>query len=185
MSWLQTKIFLYDEFVEPISVPRLPAPELSWKPEYYIPRISSGYNPPTFIHHNYFVQPELEAYYVIPETGNLLVGIVNHTETWEEHFLSRGWNTIEDQINAGFPYYLQPTLEKGDYQEEHDFGIVYSNVIVTVKFSTVIVVGQITVTTSISTSEDGVVWTTPIVATSLFVPSMRFVRVKLHLEALE
>lgn len=119
------------------------------------------------------------------DSGNVLIAIVNTNETWEEHFVSRGWESPQDQIDAGYEYYIQPTLESGFYEEIIDFGIVYSNVIVNVDFSQTVVFGGVVVTTKISTSEDGVTYTTAVVGSSLYVASLRYVKVRLEFLASE
>lgn len=49
---------------------------------------------------------------------------VNTAETWGEHFSARGWNTAQDQVNAGYPIYIQPTPLTASHTEEHDIGKV-------------------------------------------------------------
>jgi sulfur carrier protein ThiS len=43
---------------------------------------------------------------------------VDTEETWAEHFSSRGWTDIQDQIDAGYPYYAQPTKPNGGQSNE-------------------------------------------------------------------
>ena len=52
--------------------------------------------------------------------------LMNATETWQSHFTSRGWNTIQDQINAGFPLYFQPGTTTASYTEDIDAGVVFT-----------------------------------------------------------
>ena len=40
--------------------------------------------------------------------------LVNTAETWEDHFLDNGWNSPQDQIDAGFPTYIQPVFNYTD-----------------------------------------------------------------------
>jgi len=46
------------------------------------------------------------------------------SETWEEHFVTNGWSTPQDQIDAGHPIYFQPGAASATYDEVFDFGAV-------------------------------------------------------------
>jgi len=43
-------------------------------------------------------------------------------ETWEQHFSRRGWLTSQDQINAGYPYYFQPSATGASIKTIGDVG---------------------------------------------------------------
>jgi len=67
---------------------------------------------------NYFLLDQIDNLLPEPETTETNVadsGVpfnwiapVNTTETWTQHFAGPGWQTINDQIAAGFPIYAQP-----------------------------------------------------------------------------
>lgn len=59
--------------------------------------------------------------------GELIFG-VNTTETWAQHFTNNSWSTPQNQVSAGYPYYLQPGTGTSSYTEEIDLGytIAYS-----------------------------------------------------------
>jgi len=63
---------------------------------------------------------------MIPSIDNLgrtqLLMPVDTGETWEDHFLDNSFNTPQDQINAGFPVYLQPSPASGFETFVHDYG---------------------------------------------------------------
>lgn len=59
----------------------------------------------------------------VAEQGSLYIP-VDTAETFEQHFVSRGWNTPQDQIDAGYPVYADPAGLAGSYDEEHDYGWV-------------------------------------------------------------
>jgi hypothetical protein len=43
----------------------------------------------------------------VVDSGKLVAATAN--DTWQSHFATLGWNTPQDQINAGYPIYLQPS----------------------------------------------------------------------------
>ena len=57
---------------------------------------------------------------VTGSTGQLVN--VNTTETWTTHFTSSSWTTPQDQITAGYPYFLMPSTTTASYEEEIDYG---------------------------------------------------------------
>jgi hypothetical protein len=116
----------------------------------------------------------------IPKAGNVLLVCVNITETWAQHFSARGWNTIQDQLDAGYPFFAEPSLTTGSYQEVFDFGLTYNNVIVTVNWSSTILTGSVTTTCFIETSIDGISWTPGNLGSlSAYASTMRYARVTL------
>lgn len=86
---------------------------------------------------------------VFVEGGNLFI-TVNTTETWESHFTSRGWTTIQDQINAGFSIYALPSTTTGFYEETIDYGAVLPSSKITATLTSQTVIGSITITPRIS-----------------------------------
>lgn len=57
---------------------------------------------------------------------------VNTTETFAQHFNSRSWNTPQDQINANYPRFIEPTASTGYYEETFNYGTVLASSKVTV-----------------------------------------------------
>lgn len=107
------------------------------------------------------------------------------TETWANHFLDRGWSTPQDQINAGYPIFIQPSAPSGSYVETIDFGLVISSTVLTISYNTVLLAGLgVTVQISIETSLDNVTYSAPVVATTLFVASLRYARITATFTAL-
>jgi predicted phage tail protein len=74
---------------------------------------------------------------------------VNTTETWQSHFTSRSWNTPQDQITAGYTYYLMPSTTTAAYEEEFDYGTVLAGTKVTATLTSSNVVGTTTITPTI------------------------------------
>lgn len=121
---------------------------------------------------------------VLPlRTGNKILAPFNTKETVREHFASRGWTKVNDQVNAGYPFYAQPVPQNGTYEEIIDYGTVFTNSIINVDWATSIVTGTVNVQCQISTSTDNITWSTPVVGTSLFVPTFRYVKITLTFTA--
>lgn len=111
-----------------------------------------------------------------------LYACVDITETWQSHFTSRGWNSPQDQISAGFPYYLQPTVEDGSYEEIHDYGIVISNVVVAIDYNVQIIVPNVNIVVKMAVSDDGISYTSFITGTSIFFASVRYLKFRFEFE---
>ena len=111
--------------------------------------------------------------------GNRLLANINLAETWLEHFEINLWETIQEQIDAGYPIYIQPTPNIGSYERIFDFGGVFDDVILNLSWSQNPIAGTMTVSSAMSTSIDGVTYTAPISGRSLFVESLRYVKVKI------
>lgn len=102
---------------------------------------------------------------------------VNTTETWEQHFLSRSWTTPQDQINAGFPIYVQPGVLNGSYQEVFDFGTVLASSQITVNTQGSIISGAITTAIRIEISLNNSTWSIVSENNLAFATNFRYVRV--------
>ena len=62
----------------------------------------------------------------------------NPTETFAQHFTAHSWSTPQDQINAGYPVFIEPTPLSGYYEETIDYGtaLASSKIAVTPTWST-------------------------------------------------
>ena len=76
---------------------------------------------------------------------------VDTSETWQSHFTSRSWSTPQDQINAGYSYFLMPSTTSASYEEEFDYGTVLAGTKVTTILTTTNVAGSTTITPTIRT----------------------------------
>ena len=74
---------------------------------------------------------------------------VNTTETWQSHFTSRGYTSPQDQITAGFTYYLMPTTTTAAYEEEFDYGTLLAGTKVSTTLTSSNVAGSTTITPTI------------------------------------
>jgi predicted phage tail protein len=104
---------------------------------------------------------------------------VNTTETWQSHFTSRGWNTPQDQINAGYTHYLMPSTTTASYIEEFDYGTVLAGTKVSATLTTSSVAGSTTVTPTISVRQlvtDP--WTDYAGLSEVFVTQFRYFKIR-------
>jgi predicted phage tail protein len=79
-----------------------------------------------------------------------LLASLSTTETWQSHFTSRGWTTLQDQITAGFAYYGIPSQTSGSYEETIDYGAVLAGTKVTATLTSTNIAGATVVTPTIS-----------------------------------
>lgn len=86
--------------------------------------------------------------------GEVLALPVNTTETWTTHFTSRSWNTPQDQINAGYPVFIQPGFITGYYEEVFDYGATLAAMKVTTTFREIDVAGTVAIDTTITAALD-------------------------------
>lgn len=103
-------------------------------------------------------------------------------QTWEVHYSSRGWNTPQDQINAGYPIYFQPTAITGSYEEVIDYGLIINNTIATVTYNQYIYQPNTTVTVKMATSLDNVTYTPFTPGSSQFIPTLRYLKLCLEFQ---
>lgn len=106
-----------------------------------------------------------------------LLACVDLTKTWTTHFTSQGWASPQDQINAGFPIFIQPALTTGSYTKIFDFNTIITNITANIFYSSLVVSGNVTLGFQLYTSTDGVTWTGPTSGTSIFATSLRYVKV--------
>lgn len=133
---------------------------------------------------DYVLEDEIESTFTgtvvngLVESNKLFVCIDND-ETWEEHFTDNSNTTIQDFIDDGYDYWLEPAETTGSYTEVFDFGEILSNVIVNVSWAAESLKDTISVTCKLDTSEDNVTWAGQTTTTSLFVESLRYLEVEL------
>lgn len=80
---------------------------------------------------------------MIVDQGTLL-GPVNTSEDWSTHFSSHSWTTPQDQITAGFPIYLNPSLTSGSYDESFDAGTILPSTTIVATLGSVLLTGTVT-----------------------------------------
>jgi hypothetical protein len=110
---------------------------------------------------------------------NQLLVSVPTGRTWAEHFTDNTWDTIQDQLDAGFPIYAQPADTSGSAELEFDFGAIFENVIINTFWSEEALDGDVSVTAEIKYSDDDITYTAYVSGSTLFATSLRYVKVKL------
>jgi predicted phage tail protein len=116
--------------------------------------------------------------------GTASAAPINNSETYEQHFTSRGWATPQAQVDAGFPYWIQPTLNSGYYEEEIDYGAALpgTRIVVTLTYQTVI--GTVTVTPTISVKLNaGDAWTNYPGVYEVFASNFRYFKIRIDIES--
>jgi sulfur carrier protein ThiS len=112
--------------------------------------------------------------------GTSLVLPVNTTETWTQHFVSRGWNTPQDQINAGFPIFIQPSVTTSYYEEVFDYGQLLASSRVMLSYKGVVIAGNPIITYSISLSLDNISYVEYNGVTEVFGTNFRYIKVRIN-----
>lgn len=116
----------------------------------------------------------------IDVSGGLVLP-VSTTQTWESHFTSKGWTTPQDQINAGYPYFIQPGNTSGYYEEVFDYGTTLAAMKVTVDYLLTVLAGSVstsvTITTALDSGFTSNVQTTT--GTQLYAVNFRYVKVRI------
>lgn len=92
------------------------------------------------------------------ELGRVILP-VDPAETWQEHFDDRLWAHPQDQIDAGYPVYVEPSPASGSYQEVIDYGTVLPQISATIEIPWVEVVAGGTLGWTVEVSDDGIGWT--------------------------
>lgn len=105
---------------------------------------------------------------------------VNLVETFEEHFIDNAWSTPQDQINAGYPVYAEPTPAFGSYEEVIDYGTVLASSSLSIIANITTITEPTSLVYSVSHSLDGVTWTTPTVGTEHYLVEFRYVKIQLE-----
>lgn len=104
---------------------------------------------------------------------------VNTSETWASHFTARSWTSPQDQINAGYPVFIQPSNSPGYYEETFDFGTVLASSRVSAAYSATTVAGSPAITPTISTSANGTTWLDNAGQNQIFATNFRYVKVRI------
>lgn len=118
--------------------------------------------------------------------GGALTIPVNTTQTWADHFTSNSWATPQDQIDAGYPIYIQPGTTTGYYEEDFDYGTLLAAMKVSVSFNLTTLAGSLSTTTTITVAQDSgfsVGVQTFSGVQQAFALNFRYVRVKVEVTA--
>jgi predicted phage tail protein len=108
-----------------------------------------------------------------------LLASVNTTETWQQHFTSRSWTTLQDQINAGYAYFAMPSTTTGQYVEDINYGTVLAGTKIAATLTSNLIGGATTITPSISVKRlvtDS--WTVYTGVSSVFATNFQYARIQ-------
>jgi len=102
------------------------------------------------------------------------------TTAWQTVHSNNSWTSVQDQIDAGYTYFVQPTSTSGSsYERVIDLGVQLGNGKITVTQSQTAIEGTLTTDVTISVSKDGVSYTDYLnpVDLQLVVTGFRYVKV--------
>ena len=116
------------------------------------------------------------------ENGKLFA-CADIVKTYEDHFIDNSWASPQDQITAGYPLFIQPTELSGYYEEIIDYGLLISNTILTVVYSSNVIDPSVAITVKIAYSTDGVTYSAFTTGTSLFISSLQYAKIKIEFAA--
>lgn len=137
--------------------------------------------PPDFLFNSEFISEFFGAESVYSNakyTDGAVLLPVNLTETLGERFTANSWSHLQDQITAGFPYFMQPGLSPGYYEETFDLGTILGSSSIAVTSVVSAIVGVVAVTTNISVSIDDSTYVEFGVASAVFAQNFRYIKVR-------
>lgn len=116
---------------------------------------------------------------------NALLLPVITDETWEQHFVNNSFSTPQDQINAGYEQYMQPSAETAQYAGEYDYGAIIPASMITIMCSPQVLDGGVSQSTTIAYRESASdPWTyAEAGSTQIFAESFRYVRFEINFSA--
>ena len=115
-------------------------------------------------------------------TKRMILPVVD--ETYQEHFDDRSWASPQDQVDAGYPIFTQPTNPTALFVYRHDTGaLIDRDVLITVQAPTEHVVPTVEAACTISTSIDDVTYTDHDPGFQVFTGDFRWVKVTLDFVA--
>lgn len=118
---------------------------------------------------------------IYAENANSALIPADDTETWEDHFINNTYTSPQDQIDDGYPLYLQPTPASGEITEVWNLGASVERRIVKVTWTEEPIAGAVTVAVQLSHSTDGIAWTACAPGTIAFI-DVAFQYIKLEFE---
>lgn len=135
--------------------------------------------PPDFVFHGEFNSTFTGTKVSAAYDGSVLALPVNTTETFAQHFTARSWTTPQDQVNAGYPVFIQPSGSTGYYEEIFDFGQPLASSRVSLNFTGVATTGTPVVVPKISLSLDNVTYIDYNGNTDVFGLNFRYVKIRI------
>jgi hypothetical protein len=111
---------------------------------------------------------------------NALLMLVNTADNWFQHFDNNSWDTPQEQVDAGYPIYAQPSLLTASYEEIFDYEIILASSSITVSYAGTTVSGVTTTQVTIQTSADGTDWSAPQSTSSIFATNFRYIKINVN-----
>jgi len=141
--------------------------------------------PPDFILHQEWISDFSGTKTNIFQMQNgLLILPVNTTETFAQHFTNNAWTTPQNQIDAGYPFYLEPSTNSAVYEQEYDYGTDLSGTLITLLLDSTVLDGSVTVTPQISVKQlAGDAWTDYPGVWQQYALNFRYVKIRLDFAA--
>lgn len=106
-------------------------------------------------------------------------------ESFQDHFDDRMWDSPQDQVDDGYPIYIQPTNPTALFVYTHDVGtIINQDVLITITCPMDQKVPTVDIDCMIEVSDDGMSWTTATASGfQAFIGNFQYVRVTLSFDA--
>lgn len=109
---------------------------------------------------------------------------VDKVKSFEDHFIDNSWASPQDQIDATYPIFIQPTLPTAQFIYTHDLGVLIAeNVLISATVPVETVAGTVTYTCTLETSTDDVTYTTHPIGNSVFTSGFQYIRIQLDFAA--
>lgn len=115
--------------------------------------------------------------------GGVLYLGVDATVSYQDHFINNSWSTPQDQITAGYPYWIQPTTNSASYEEVIDYGSTIPSSKVSIVPTTVTGIGSPTLayTISVSNTSSTGPWTNYPGVTEVYATNFRYIKIKIDM----
>lgn len=116
----------------------------------------------------------------VVSNGVLYLG-VDAATTYQAHFTNNAWSTPQDQVNAGYPYWIEPTANTSYYEEVIDYGTTVPAVKVSVVPTLSVGFGSPTVAYTISVSNTSATgpWTNYANTTEVYATNFRWFKIRI------
>lgn len=135
--------------------------------------------PPDFVFHGEFNSTFTGTKSAATFDGSVLAIPVNTSETFEQHFTTRSWSTPQDQVNAGYPIFIQPSGTTGYYEEVFDFGQPLASSRVLLTYDGNVVAGDPVIVPKISLSLDNSTYIDYNGVNDVFGLNFRYVKIRI------
>lgn len=135
--------------------------------------------PPDFVFHGEFNSTFTGTKSAATFDGSVLAIPVNTSETFEQHFTTRSWSTPQDQVNAGYPIFIQPSGTTGYYEEVFDFGQPLASSRVLLTYDGAVIAGDPTIVPKISLSLDNSTYIDYNGVNDVFGLNFRYVKIRI------